>query len=310
MDVSQYSIEDVNTALKKMFDVHPILTTHVENIDGIPYLKPSHAPAVDFCDVYVKDDVLNFICKPFDLSDSLSRFLLIEHNNDERALVAVFHHLIFDGVSSLVFKQHLFDLLEYKSLDCDVGFIKSSIYDEEIAKTEDYDDAEAFYESMLCDVDDTASLLSCVEYNQAKDVSFVLFTTKNDISDFLKVNAISENVLFTGAFAYTLSRFVGDDKALFNIVENGRDKYNIFNSIGMFANTLSLLVDCKNQDIVSFIKQVSDLIQGVVRYNYYQKLDSTTILIFSPLFQHKWHQYPEIELQTQATPIKYSKQHL
>ena len=268
MDVSQYSMEDVNTALEKMFDVHSILTTHVENIDGIPYLKAGNVPVVDFCDVYVKDDVLNFICNPFDLNDSLARFLLIK-DNDERVLVAVFHHLIFDGFSSLVFKQHLFDLLEYKSLDKDVGFIKSSIYDEEIAKSEVYGEAEAFYESMLCDVDDTVSLLSCVESTQARDVSFDLLATKNDIGDFLKVNAVSENVLFTGVFAYTLSRFVGDDKALFNIVENGRDKCNIFNSIGMFANTLPLLVDCKNQDIVSFIKQVSDLIQGVVEYNFY-----------------------------------------
>lgn len=80
---------------------------------------------------------------------------------------------------------------------------------------------------------------------------------------------MSENVLFTGAFAYTLSRFTGYETASFNIVENGRDRFNNFNSIGMYVNTLPILVNCKNQDVTSFIGNTASLIYDVMRYNYY-----------------------------------------
>jgi hypothetical protein len=51
---------------------------------------------------------------------------------------------------------------------------------------------------------------------------------------------------------------MGSDKVLFNIVENGRDRFNNFNSIGMYVNTLPLLVDCKNQEIPSFMEYMSN----------------------------------------------------
>ena len=76
-------------------------------------------------------------------------------------------------------------------------------------------------------------------------------------------------VFFSSVFAYTLSRFVGSEKVLFNIVENGRDRFNNYDSVGMFVNTLPLLIDCKNQNIDSFMDYVSGMVYGVMRYNYY-----------------------------------------
>lgn len=45
----------------------------------------------------------------------------------------------------------------------------------------------------------------------------------------------------------------------FNIIDNGRDRLNNFNSIGMYVNTLPLVVDCKNRDINSFLEYMSNL---------------------------------------------------
>ena len=47
------------------------------------------------------------------------------------------------------------------------------------------------------------------------------------------------------------------------------NRFNNFNSIGMFVNTLPLLVNCKNQTISSFMSGMSDLIYDVMKYNYY-----------------------------------------
>ena len=62
---------------------------------------------------------------------------------------------------------------------------------------------------------------------------------------------------------------MGDENVFFNIVENGRDRFNNFNSIGMFVNTFPLLVNCKNQKIDSFIDYMSDVVYGAIGYNYY-----------------------------------------
>ena len=250
-----YSSDDVKNALMSMFDVHPVLKTYVDIIDGAPYLKVGNVLNIEYLDEYDADKILNFMDNPFDLGNNLSRFLLLK-DGGELILVAVFHHLIFDGFSSLVFKQHLFDLLEGKPLELDDAFIKSSVYDEEIVETQSYDEAEIFYESMLSEADEVNPFLTDIGDNESGVYSFDLSVNKTDIGDFLKFNAITENILFTGVFAYTLSRFTGDNTVLFNVLDNGRDTLGIYESIGMFVNTLPLMVNCDNKRVTSFMSDV------------------------------------------------------
>ncbi|MDO5811310.1 MAG: condensation domain-containing protein, partial [Methanobrevibacter sp.] len=219
-----YSDNDVKSALDVMFDVHPILKSVIGIADEVPCLKTGNDPNITYLNEYDEDRISGFITSPFDLNTALSRFLLVKNDNDAGSLlVGVFHHLIFDGFSTSVFKKHLFELLKGNELELDNGFIKSRVYDEEIAKTLKYDEAEAFYESMLSEVDDVYSLLSDVGDNQAGFYSLDLTAEKSDIRSFLKSCNITENILFISAFSYTLSRFTGDSKVLFNILDNGRD---------------------------------------------------------------------------------------
>ena len=103
---------------------------------------------------------------------------------------------------------------------------------------------------------------------------------------------VSENILFTGVFAYTLSRFTGDNKVLFNVLDNGRDKLGNYESIGMFVNTLPLLVDCSDKDPASFMDDIRDLIFNVFSYNFYpfrvlaQKynINSSILFQYQPIF--------------------------
>lgn len=115
---------------------------------------------------YNKKEIMDFMNKTFDLNKSLSRFLITKENN-KNILVAVFHHVIFDGFSSIVFKQHLFNILENKTLKTDNGIVKSTIYDEEMQKSSQFHDAENFYEKMLSEANEVLPLLSCVKDNQS-----------------------------------------------------------------------------------------------------------------------------------------------
>ena len=291
-----YSLDEIKSALYEMFNVHPILKSFVNVVDGNPCLKNGVSPNIDYLNEYDGEVLSDFINESFDIYSSLSRFLLMNNDNDDGfVLVCVFHHLIFDGFSSLVFKQHLFDLLEGKVLKLDDGFVKSSVYHEEIIKTKEYSTAEAFYEDMLCDVGDVSSLLSDVGDNEAGVYSVNLDVGKSDVDVFLKSYGVSENILFTGVFAYTLSRFTGDNKILFNVLDNGRDNLSNYESIGMFVNTLPLIVDCCDNDVASFIGDVRDLIFNVFSYNFYpfrvlaQKfnINSSILFQYQPIFDEE-----------------------
>ena len=121
----------------------------------------------------------------------------------------------------------------------------------------------------LENIDDVGELLDSVLADGPGSTLIDLDIDKDLLKSFIEKHNVSENVLFSSVIAYTLSRFVGSEKVSFNIIENGRDRFDNFDSVGMFVNTLPLLVDCKNQDISSFVEYLSDMVYGVIRYNYY-----------------------------------------
>ena len=110
---------------------------------------------------------------------------------------------------------------------------------------------------MMFDVDEAGILLSDIGDNCSGSCSIDL---KFDSS---KCNVDGE-VFFTSVFAYTLSRFVGNEKVLFNVIDNAFD-------------TMPLLVDCKNQNIASFLASTSESI----KYCEKNRIDATSNIIFN-----------------------------
>ena len=265
---NEYDMEDIEYALNVMFVVHPILSMCVSDDFDVPYLVQGSNPSIMF-ESYVDDEfIIKFLNEPFDLYDSLSRFLIVESDGGF-VLYAVFHHIIFDALSAEVFKRDLNIILNGGVVEVDDSFLRVSAFNRQIARSNDYVEAEEFFDSMLVDVDDAGELLDSVLVEGHGSTLIDLGIDGELFRSFLDEHNVSENVLFSGVFAYTLSRFVGSEKVLFNIVENGRDRFGNYDSVGMFVNTLPLLVDCKNQDVSSFMGYVSDVVYGVMRYNYY-----------------------------------------
>ena len=286
MNISdKYNINDIKDALDIMLDVHPILGMCISDDFNVPYLIKESKPSV-IVESDIDDDFINnFLVKPFDLYDSLCRFLIVK-NDDGFSLFAAFHHIIFDALSNTIFKQDLQSILEGNAVDLDDSFLEVSAFSQQIVETSAFVKADEFYESMLVDVEEACELLDSVLSDGPGSVLIDLDLDQDIVNSFLDKHNVSVNLLFSGAFAYTLSKFVGSEKVLFNIVENGRDRFANYNSIGMFVNTLPLLVDCENQDIDSFMNHMFDRVYGVMRYNYYpfrllaNKYDINSNIIF------------------------------
>ena len=269
MDIAgDYTVDAVINALNEMMDAHPVLGMCVSDEFDIPYLVKGSKPDITVESDASDEHINKFLLKPFDLHDCMCRFSVVENDSGFK-LFAVFHHIIFDALSDTIFKKDLQSILDGKTVDADKSFLKVSAFTQQIQKSDEFAEAEEFFNSMLADSDSAGVLPDSVRSDGPGYCAMNLDTDYKSFNSFLDKYNVSENILFSSAFAYTLSRFAGDSKVLFNIVENGRDRFSNYDSIGMFVNTLPLLVECKNQDIRSFMEHVSHRVYDVMRYNYY-----------------------------------------
>ena len=260
----KYSFSDVENAIGKLWKSYPVLSARImEDEDGVSFNFDAEPSIV--CGL--SSDMDSFV-EVFDLNKSLVRFLFVE---DESSLCMDFHHLIFDGTSLNIILDSLLDNLNGNIADfVDDGFLRQISMEENVDS--DYmEDAGDFFEEMLADLDETYDLLYCVELDDNDEREYVdTFDVDGVLLDsFLKESGVTYNQFFCGVFAYTLSRVTGSSKVSFNLVEDGRGHVDLSESVGMFVRTLPLLVDCRNQDIGSFISYCGGLVNRVMFYDLY-----------------------------------------
>ena len=104
---------------------------------------------------------------------------------------------------------------------------------------------------MFVDIEDVGILLEDV----CNDGPGTYQITLNPVfCELLADSGIEESVLFTGVFAYALSRFIGSENVLFNILNEQDFKFH-------------LLVNCENQNVFSFMEYLSGLIENLSKYD-------------------------------------------
>ena len=252
MDIaSDYSIDSIINALNEIINAHPILGMCVSDEFDIPYLVKGSKPAITV-ESDVSDKHINkFLLEHFDLHDCLCRFLVVENDSGFK-LYAVFHHIIFDAMSEAIFKKDLQSILDGKTVDADESFLKVSAFSQQIQKSGEFVEAEDFFNSMLADSDSVGTLLDSVVPDGPGYSTISLDVDNKLFHSFLDKYNVSENILFSSVFAYTLSRFVGSEKVMFNIVENiGRfiESYKLILHGILNAQKLSDINYISNEDI-------------------------------------------------------------
>ena len=261
----KYPVDEIKSALNKLFEIFPILKARVLNDNENLALVFDAKPEITEGSL---NDINSFV-KPFESDKYLSRYLIVDNNNST-TLCADFHHLIFDGTSLNILLNKLFSILNDEDVDfVDKGVLRQIAFEEAI--NSDYmDTAREFFDVMLADRDEVDELLPSID---SEDNEFEFIDTfdinEEQLRSFLQNHSLTYNQFFTSVFAYTLSRFTGSDKVLFNIIEDGRGHVDLSESVGMFVKTLPILMDCKNQDIDNFLKYSSNLINSLMKYDLY-----------------------------------------
>ena len=191
-----YNLHSIESALNEMLIAHPILGMCISDDFDVPYLIKGNEPLIRLESESVDDEaVVEFLTKSFDLHDSLCRFLIVD-DGDCYSLFAVFHHLIFDAISSHVFEQDILSILEGESIDVDDSFLKASAFSKQIQDTDKYATAEGFYESMFANSDETFELMECIGANGPGSIDLELGLNHDLFKSFLRKSGVSESVVF------------------------------------------------------------------------------------------------------------------
>ncbi len=261
-----FSAEDIKNAIDKLLLAYPALNARV--VDSKEILSFSFDADVEIAEGNL-DDIASFV-RPFDFEKSLSRFLIVQ-SDDGLSLCMDCHHLIFDGSSANILLDSMMSILNGDSLDLiDDGILREISYEENISQ--DYmEKAFQFFDSILADKDETYDLLPSIKTRSNSDFEYndVFDMDGEVLSSFLKESSITHNQFFASVFAYTLSKYSGSSKVLFNLIEDGRGHIDLSESVGMFVRTLPLAIDCKNQKVSSFLDYSSRLVKSAMKYDLY-----------------------------------------
>ena len=271
----KYTDEQIRHALDAMFTAHPVLTMHVALRDGVPYMEKGDKPAV------MKGSLnplktLSMLIKDFDLYSTLSRHVIVRVLG-KCYLVSIIHHLIFDRVSNNVFCRHFLRALEGEKLDfVDDNFLKVAAFHQEVKNTEQYAEMDQYVRSMLSNLSEANFYRNPGKQGRPGYHKLELGVDRELLNRFTERFATNKNILFTAAMVMTLSKLTGSDEVAFGFLDNGRDRFNNFEDLGLYINGMPIVAHADYDDMGAFLKRLSDM---------YYKLSQNSYFPFASLAQ-------------------------
>lgn len=259
-DALQYNVAQVikikpDTDMKRLKEAitavvraHPALSARFVNRNGDimqQRLEPEEVliQEMDIDHASTRDDMQRLV-QPFDLfNEPLYRFIIVRHGN-EAWLFMDFHHIVFDGVSAMVF----FDCLTKGYAGQEVPGEEYSAFewaDDEAAllRSAEYEEAESWFEKLLGETETTVYPHSSVAEPVIPGTLLRVGTEigGNDIDRFCSDNAVTPSNFFLSAFMQTLHRITRNETVAITTVNNGRNDVRLVDDIGMFVKTLPVV---------------------------------------------------------------------
>ena len=283
----KYTDEQIRRALDVMFTAHPVLTMHVAMRDGVPYMEKGDKPAV------MKGSLnplklIKLLTSGFDLYSSLSRHVIVRIPG-RCYLLSVIHHLIFDKVSNNVFCRHFLRALEGKAplaeatspdsrgpFRVDDHFLQISAFHQEVRSTELYAEMDKYISSMLSNLTEANFYRNLGKKGKPGYHKRELGVDREQVNRFTERYDITKNILFTAAMAMTLSKLAGNDEVAFGFLDNGRDRFNNFEDLGLYITGMPLVAHVDHHDMRAYLNNLSDV---------YYKLSQNSYFPFATLVQ-------------------------
>ncbi len=206
----------------------------------------------------------------------LFRFKIVR-NDTSLYLSMVFHHVLMDGTSVAVLMEDIERAYQGETLARETYTSLQLGLDEKARRATDaLPQAKVVYDGIFSGV--SVSSLPAPEKAADKDgvgkaaaVECALSSVvPKEVVAFCKANHLTENALFTSAFALLMARMGGGDDALFASIHNGRTRLETLRIMGMLVKTYPIYVNCeKGHRAKDFMLSVQKRIQELTANDLY-----------------------------------------
>ena len=263
--------EQLADAVRKVVDAHPYILCHFiadgsgeiiqEPIPDFTLEIPVKTMTANELEAYKKDFV-----RPFDLEKGpCVRYEIIK--SDELTLLADTHHLVSDGASVDRFITQLCDALNGSPVEKENYTYYNYVRDEEITP-----ETESFFEQQMAEVEEPTQLIPDVFVQNLPHLQKSVFaqTDIQAVKAFAQKNGITPAAVYLGASFITFGRYVCEDLVSIVTVSNGRSNIKLWNTMGMFVNTLPLVTTLDHHErTADFLGRVSQNFADTIEHENY-----------------------------------------
>lgn len=243
----------LSEALAKAVRVHPAMSTRFVSRNGDVMQQRLDPDSVADIVASIPEIVLDHdptraemqkLVRPFDLfNDPLYRFSIIRHGNDAW-LFMDFHHIVFDGVSAMVFFETLARAYAGEELaEEEYSSFEWAADEAALMESAEFEEAEEWFASLLGEAETTV-----YPHSSAPETVLpgTLLRTSSEldaesIDRFCRDNAVTPSNFFLSVFMQTLHRLTRNETVAITTVNNGRNDVRLIDDTGMFVKTLPVI---------------------------------------------------------------------
>ena len=242
-------IERLTEAIKRLIAIHPALDTRIiTDENGQICLCGNAGVKIEVTELSDEEFEIrkNELVRPFDLTkDILTRFEIYK-TTTRNYLFYDFHHLIYDGSSSVIFNDHLTKLYFGQDVEKEAYTI-FDIADEEsrARQTADFDNARKYYEGLL----DGYETDSTPVPDRFEAVPVQKWLTKEfeiapaEMKNRRKSAKASTSALFVTALGFVIAKYNYTKSSVISTIFTGRTEEKTADTIAMMVKTIPFVTD-------------------------------------------------------------------
>ena len=177
-------------------------------------------------------------------------------------------------------------MLEGKALDfIDDHFLKVSAFHQEVKSAVQYAEMDKYIRLMLSHIGEAGFYRNSGKRGKPGYHKRELGVSHEQVQRFTNRFGINKNILFTAAMAMTLSKLTAHDKVAFGFLDNGRDRFNNFDDLGLYITGMPLVTHV-DHDMQVFLDNLNEVYYKLSQHNYFpfaslvQEFNIAPIILF------------------------------
>lgn len=259
----ELSKEKIEQAINRSIEKHEVLRTNFKEVNGeiVQEIRHDRKALISYQDfsqntkgMPTEEELCHSFVRPFDLkNDLLMRAQIIKLAYETYVILLDFHHIIFDGNSSFLLAKEMKAAYSGES----IGEVQCQYKEYAAWKNKRMGEGliisqEQFWMEQLGELPD--SLDFPTDYLRSNDRSYkgmaveqaVDRLAKEKINLWCKKQRITPFTFYFMAIAGVLNKYTRQDDFIIGTVVDGRNHYQLEETIGMFVNTLPIRIKIEN----------------------------------------------------------------